>query len=102
MPAYEDEKACLPYEPDILRKSWNEIGDRYTFDEACKWVNAVYQECEPLIHTELSAAIHNDLIFGKKPRDNYAGKTEEEGRVVIREQNYRTYDVVPHEFADIR
>ena len=101
MPAYEDEKACLPYEPDILRKSWNEIGDRYTFDEACKWVNAVYQECEPLIHTELSAAIHNDLIFGKKPRDNYAGKTEEEGRVVIREQNYRTYDVVPHEFADI-
>ena len=102
MPAYEDEKACLPYEPDILRKSWNEIGDRYTFAEACKWVNKVYQECPELMHTELSKAIHNDLIFGKKPQDNYAGKTAEEGRVVIREQNYRTYDVVPHgEFAEI-
>ena len=22
MPAYEDEKACLPYEPDILQRSW--------------------------------------------------------------------------------
>ena len=101
MPPYEDEKACLPYEPDILQESWNVIGNLYTFDEACKWVNEVYQECPKLMHTELSAAIHNDLIFGKKPRDNYAGKTEEEGRVVIREQNYRTYDVVPHEFADI-
>ncbi len=100
MPAYEDKKACLPYEPDILCESWNVIGDRYTFDEACKWVNAVYQECEPLMHTELSAAIHNDLIFGKKPKDNYAGEKAEEGRVVIREQNYRTYDVVPIEFED--
>lgn len=102
MPAYEDEKACLPYEPDLLRKSWNEIGDRYTFAEACKWVNEVYQECPELMHTELSKAIHNDLIFGKKPQDNYAGEKDEEGRVVIREQNYRTYDVVPHgEFAEI-
>ncbi len=98
MPAYEDEKACLPYEPDILCKSWHVIGDQYTFAEACKWVNEVYQECEPLMHTELSAAIHNDLIFGKKPQDNYAGEKAEEGRVVIREQKYRTYDVVPIEF----
>ena len=98
MPAYEDEKACLPYEPDILRKSWNEIGDRYTFAEACKWVNKVYEECPELMHTELSKAIHNDLIFGKKPQDNYAGEEAQEGRVVIREQNYRTYDVVPIEY----
>ena len=98
MPAYEDEKACLPYESDILCKSWNVIGDRYSFTEACKWVNAVYQECPALMHTELSKAIHNDLIFGKKPQDNYAKEKDEEGRVVIREQNYRTYDVVPIEF----
>ena len=98
MPAYEDEKACLPYEPDILRKSWNEIGDRYTFAEACKWVNEVYKEYPELMHTELSKAIHNDLIFGKKPQDNYAGEEAQEGRVVIREQNYRTYDVVPIEY----
>ncbi|RKU19031.1 hypothetical protein C6501_01790 [Candidatus Poribacteria bacterium] len=100
MPAYKDEKACLPYEADILRKSWKTIGDRYTFAEACKWVDAVYQECEPLMHTELSKAIHNDLIFGKKPQDNYAGEKAEEGRVIIREQKYRTYDVVPIEFED--
>ena len=98
MPPYEDEKACLPYEPDLLWKSWNVIGDLYTFTEACEWVNAVYQECPKLMHTELSKAIHNDLIFGKKPQDNYAGEKDEEGRVVIREQKYRTYDVVPMEF----
>ncbi len=102
MPPYEDEKACLPYEPDILGKSWNVIGDRYTFADACKWVNEVYQDCPVLMHTELSKAIHNDLIFGKKPQDNYAGEKAEEGRVVIREQKYRTYDVVPYdEFAEI-
>ena len=98
MPPYNDEKACLPYEPDILQKSWDEIGNLYTFSNACEWVDAVYQDCPELDHTELSRAIHTDLIFGKKPQDNYAGQKEEEGRVVIREQNYRTYDVVPIKF----
>ena len=98
MPPYADKKACLPYEPDILWKSWDVIGDLYTFAEACKWVNEVYRECPKLMHTEFSKAIHNDLIFGKKPQDNYAEEKAEEGRVVIREQDYRTYDVVPIEF----
>lgn len=95
MSPYENEKACLPYEREILCTSWNEIGNLYTFAETCKWVNAVYQKCPELAHTELSKAIHTDLIFGKRPQDNYAEKKEEEGRVVIREQKYRTYDVVP-------
>ena len=101
MPAYEEERACLPYEPDILQRSWDAIGDLYTFQDACAWVDAVYQECQPLMHNELSIAIHTDLVFGKKPQDNYAGETEEEGRVVIREQRYQTYDVVPSEFAEL-
>ncbi len=101
MPAYKDKKACLPYELDILQRSWDVIGNLYTFPEACRWVNAVYQECPVLDHTELSKAIHNDLIFGKKPQDNYAGIKQEEGRVVIRDQQYRTIDVVPHEFTEI-
>ena len=99
MPAYEAERACLPYEPDILQRSWEAIGDIYTFQDACTWVDMVYQECQPLMHNELSIAIHTDLIFGKRPQDNYAGETEE-GRVVIREQRYQTYDVVPLEFAE--
>ena len=101
MPAYKDEKACLPYKQDILQKSWDEIGNLYTFSNACQWVDAVYPEWPELMHTEFSKAIHTDLIFGKKPRDNYAGQKEEEGSVVIREQNYRTYDVVPKDFQDI-
>ena len=101
MPAYEDERACLPYEPDILQKSWVAIGDLYTFQDACTWVDTVYQECQPLMHNELSNAIHTDLVFGKRPQDNYAGETEEEGRVVIREQSYQTYDVVPLGFAEL-
>ncbi len=101
MPAYEEERACLPYEPDILQRSWDAIGDRYTFQDACAWVDAVYQECQPLMHNELSIAIHTDLVFGKRPQDNYAGETEEEGRVVIREPRYQTYDVVPSEFEEL-
>lgn len=97
MPPYENEKACLPYEPEILQKSWDVIGNLYTFRNACEWVDAVYQDCPKLMHTELSKAIHNDLIFGKRPKDNYAGETEE-GQVVIREQNYCTDDVVPIKF----
>ena len=100
MPAYKDERACLPYEPDILQKSWDAISDLYTFQDACTWVDAVYQESPPLMHNELSSAIHTDLVFGKRPQDNYAGETEEEGRVVIREQRYQTYDVVPLEFVE--
>lgn len=99
MPAYEEERACLPYEPDILQRSWDAIGDRYTFQDACEWVDAVYQECQSLMHNELSIAIHTDLVFGKRPQDNYAGETQEEGRVVIREPRYQSYDVVPSEFA---
>ncbi len=102
MPPYNDEKACLPYETEILQKSWDVIGNLYTFTNACEWVDAVYQECPKLDHTELSKAIHTDLIFGKKPKDNFAGQKAEEGRVVIREQEYQTYDVVPHdEFAEV-
>lgn len=101
MPAYEDERACLPYEPNILQRSWEAISDLYTFQDACAWVDAVYQECQPLMHNELSIAIHTDLVFGKRPQDNYAGETEEEGRVVIREPSYQTYDVVPSEFEEL-
>ena len=100
MPAYEDEWACLPYEPDILQRSWDGIGELYTFQDACEWVDAVYQESPPLMHNELSSAIHTDLVFGKRPQDNYAGEIEEEGRVVIREQRYQTYDVVPLKFEE--
>ena len=101
MPAYDDERACLPYEPDILQKSWEAIGELYTFQDACEWVDTVYQDSPPLMHNELSSAIHTDLVFGKRPQDNYAGEAEEEGRVVIREQRYQTYDVVPLEFAEL-
>ena len=100
MPAYEDERACLPYEPDILQKSWEAIGELYTFCEACRWVDEVYQEHPPLGHKELLDAIGYDLIFGKRPQDNYAEENDAEGRVIIREQRHQTYDVVPVKFRE--
>lgn len=100
-PPYENEKACLPYEPDILQRSWEVFTECYTFQNACDWVNIVYPESTSLMHAELSEAIDTDLVFGKKPQDNYGEDTEEEGRVVIRKKNYQTYDVVPYEFAGI-
>ena len=98
-PPYENEKACLPYELDILQRSWEVFTEFYTFQNACDWVNIVYPESTSLMHAELSEAIDTDLVFGKKPQDNYGEDTEEEGRVVIRKKNYQTYDVVPYEFV---
>ncbi|RKU23502.1 hypothetical protein C6499_18335 [Candidatus Poribacteria bacterium] len=98
-PPYENEKACLPYELDILQRSWEVFTECYTFQNACDWVNTVYPESTSLMHAELSEAIDTDLVFGKKPQDNYGEDTEEEGRVVIRKKNYQTYDVVPYEFV---
>jgi len=100
-PLYQRDKDCLPYESDILHRSWEAIKSPYSFHDACKWVDEVYPECEPLIHHEMAKAIQTDLVFGKKPEDNYAKDADEQGRVVIREQNYQTFDVVPLEFADL-
>ena len=99
-PPYDNEKACRPYDLDILQRSWEVFGREYTFQNACDWVNAVYTENMSLQHSELSIAIDTDLVFGKKPQDNYGEDIEEVGHVVIRKQNYQTYDVVPYEFVE--
>ena len=98
-PPYENENAYLPYDQGILQRSWNVVGQRYTFQNACDWVDAVYPETTSLMHAELSEAIDMDIVFGKKPQDNWGDDTEEEGRVVIRKKNYQTYDVVPYAFV---
>ncbi|MDE0313922.1 MAG: CRISPR-associated helicase Cas3' [Candidatus Poribacteria bacterium] len=99
-PPYDNEKACLPYEQEILQRSWKVFTDRYTFQNACEWVNDVYPESISLMHAELSEAIGTDLVFGKKPQDNYGEDIEEGGHVVIRKKNYQTYDIVPYEFVE--
>ena len=99
-PPYENEKACLPYDLDILKRSWEVFGQHYTFQDACDWVNVVYPESPSLMHSELAIAIDTDIVFGKKPQDNYGEDVEEEGHVVIRKKNYQTYDVVPYEFVE--
>ena len=99
-PPYENEKTCLPYELDILKRSWEVFTECYTFQNACDWVNAVYPETTSLMHAELADAIDTDVVFGKKPQDNWGDDTEE-GRVIIRKKNYQTYDVVPHDFVEI-
>ena len=99
-PPYKNEKACLPYDLDILQRSWKVFGQHYTFQNACDWVNVVYPESPSLMHSELAIAIDTDVVFGKKPQDNYGEDVEEEGHVVIRKKNYQTYDVVPYEFVE--
>ena len=99
-PPYVDEKTNLPYEQDILQRSWEVFGKDYTFHNACDWVNDVYPESPSLMHSELAKAIDTDIVFGKKPQDNYGEDVEEEGHVVIRKSNYQTYDVVPYDFAN--
>ena len=100
-PPYENDRACLPYEREILQRSWEVLGQYYTFQNACDWVNVVYTESSLLMHSELAIAIDTDIVFGKKPQDNYGEDVEEEGRVVIRKKNYQTYDVVPYKFVEM-
>ena len=78
-PPYENENACLPYDQDVLQRSWKVFGQHYTFDNACAWVNEVYPESTTLMHAELAEAIDTDLVFGKKPQDNWGDNIEEEG-----------------------
>lgn len=99
-PLYERDRANLPYDQEILQRSWDVVGQHYTFQNACDWVNVVYPDSTSLMHAELAEAIDTDLVFGKKPQDNWGDDTEEEGRVVIRKKNYQTYDVVPYEFVE--
>ncbi len=99
-PPYENEKASLPYDQDVLQRSWKVLEHHYTFDNACAWVNEVYPESSTLMHAELADAIDTDLVFGKKPQDNWGDNIEEEGRVVIRKSNYQTYDVVPYKYVE--
>ena len=100
-PPYQSEKACLPYEQPLLQRSWEVVGQDYTFQSACEWVNTVYTESQSLMNAALSDAIATDLVFGKKPQDNYGEDIEEQGRVIIRLKRYQTYDVVPWEFVDV-
>ena len=100
-PPYDDERTCLPYAQEILQRSWETLGHRYTFQNACEWVNAVYTDSRPLMHPELSKAIVTDLVFGKKPQDNYGRDIAEEGHVVIRSPKYQTREVVPYEFVEV-
>ncbi|RKU22863.1 hypothetical protein C6503_03610 [Candidatus Poribacteria bacterium] len=99
-PPYESDRANLPYDQEILQRSWDVVGQHYTFQNACDWVNVVYPESTSLMHAELAEAIDTDIVFGKKPQDNWGDDIEEEGRVVIRKKNYQTYDVVPYEFVE--
>jgi len=100
-PPYQDKNACLPYELEILERSWEAVKSPYSFYDACKWVDEVYPERESLKHTEIAKAIQQDMVFGKKPEENYAKDTDEQGRIVIRERQYLTFDVVPYEFLSL-
>ncbi|MGB9596576.1 MAG: CRISPR-associated helicase Cas3' [Candidatus Poribacteria bacterium] len=98
---YQRDKDCLPYESRVLNRSFDVIESPYSFQDACKWVDEVYPDCEPLIHHEMDTAIQTDIVFGKKPEENYAKDADEQGRVVIREQNYQTVEVVPYKFVNL-
>ena len=98
-PPYKNKRACLPYDLDTLRRSWEVFGQHYTFQHACEWVNVVYPQRPSLMHTELALAIGTDIVFGKKPQDNYGEDVEKEGHVVIRKKEYQTYEVVPYQFV---
>lgn len=100
-PPYQRDKDCRPYGLDVLNRSYEVIESPYSFQGACKWVDLVYPEIDHLIHHELDKAIQTDIVFGKKPEENYAKDADEQGRVVIREQKYQTVEVVPYEFADL-
>jgi CRISPR-associated helicase Cas3/CRISPR-associated endonuclease Cas3-HD len=99
-PFADTEKDCLPYDADVLTRSWDAVGDLYSFPNVCSWVDAVYPSCPLLAHPEMATAISTDAVFGKQPEENFAKDPDEQGRVVIRESRYLTFEVVPIEFEE--
>lgn len=93
-------KDCLPYDADVLMQSWRAVGNIYSFPGVCAWVDAVYPSSDSLMHTEMAKAIRTDAVFGKQPQENFAQDPAEQGRVVIREPRYLTFEIVPLQFSE--
>jgi CRISPR-associated endonuclease/helicase Cas3 len=94
------EKDCLPYDVDVLERSWDVLEDLYSFTAVCNWVDTVYPSCDSLTHVEMARAIQTDAVFGKQPQENFSNDPDEQGRIIIRESQYPTVEVVPLEFSE--
>jgi len=93
---YDSERASLPYELDLIERSFDASGARQTFDDANKELNDVYTGKGYLASAGVEEAISNDLVFGRSPKGNY-----EDEALKLRQPKYATISVVPIQFAHI-
>lgn len=102
----EDPNAGYPYcdrnewakSENLLIKSWEIIGDKYSFSHVKEWVNRLYPNYCRLSDKEMHDYILEDAVFGKRPVDRYGTGyqgEESEGSFQVRQTHYRTVEVLP-------
>lgn len=97
---YVDQQEWMEKEDHILKRSWDILGERYSFTHVKAWVNQLYGETEwKLSDAKMNQYILEDAVFGKKPADRFGNDQydgdESEGSFQVRISQYRTVEVVP-------
>ncbi len=94
---YVDEQADSPHH--LLQRSWELLGETYTFPNVVNWVNQLYPDFHRLEDRQLREYFYQDIIFGKQPKDRFGKEydaDESEGLFRVRQSHYRTIDVIPY------
>ncbi|MBA4493253.1 CRISPR-associated helicase Cas3' [Paenactinomyces guangxiensis] len=95
---YVDNQDWIQHENNLLKRSWEIIGDKYTFPDVKEWVDQLYPAFESLSDDEMRRYIYEDAVFGKQPKDRFGkdySADESEGTFQVRQSQYRTVDVIP-------
>lgn len=102
---WEDKKAHLPYKDkennvSLLEKSWEIIGEVYSFSNVVEWVNKLYPESPDLEDEKMQDMILEDAVFGRKPVERFGDEYSEEsgGSFRVRRSEVISITVVPGNF----
>ncbi|MQL52214.1 CRISPR-associated helicase Cas3' [Desulfofundulus thermobenzoicus] len=99
---WRDTGVQMPYsgpgmDRDILKRSWELIGDIYSFTRAAGWVDRLYPRVPLLRDDEMLGMIREDAVFGRRPRERYGNEEDEQssGSFRVRHSSHLTMTVVP-------
>ncbi|OWZ83736.1 CRISPR-associated helicase/endonuclease Cas3 [Natranaerobius trueperi] len=87
---------------NILDRSWDLLGDEYSFPLVNKWVTQLYNQSIDLDDRQMRQFILEDLVFGKRPQERFGDNYDEEseGDFSVRKSEFTTYEVIPIKYKD--
>lgn len=105
---FENRQALYPYidqksgsSQHLLQRSWELLGETYTFPNVVEWVNQLYPDFQRLEDKQLRKYFYEDIVFGKQPKERFGKEydaDESEGLFRVRQSHYRTIDVIPSKY----